>query len=105
MRAEYGKYQYSYQQYSQQKSENDMVLKELEGLGEDARVYKLIGPALVKQDLVEAKSHVSERLGYIKSEMERLEGQMKTMESKQGEKQQEIMKLQSRLQKQQQKQQ
>ena len=32
-------------------------------------VYKLIGPVLVEQDQVEAKSNVETRLGFIRSEM------------------------------------
>ena len=37
------------------------VLKELELLEEDAQVFKLIGPVLVKQELVEVKSNVRRR--------------------------------------------
>ena len=33
----------------QQHHENDMVLKELEDAGEDAKIYKMIGRALVPQ--------------------------------------------------------
>ena len=32
---------------------------------EDAKVYKLIGPTLIKQDPVEAKSNVNKRLEFI----------------------------------------
>jgi hypothetical protein len=38
-------------------------------LEEDAAVYKLVGPMLIKQDLMEAKSNVSKRLEYIGGEM------------------------------------
>ena len=38
-------------------------------LEEDATVYKLIGPVLVKQDLSEAKQTVEKRLDYISKEM------------------------------------
>ncbi len=37
-------------------------------LDDDATVYKLIGPALIKQDPVEAKSNVETRLNLIKTE-------------------------------------
>eukprot|EP00963_Diacronema_lutheri_P001613 scaffold102_cov340-Pavlova_lutheri.AAC.70 len=43
--------------------------QELELLDDEANVYKLVGPALIKQDLVEAKSNVSKRVEYIKNEM------------------------------------
>lgn len=44
-------------------------MQELDVLEEDAAVYKLVGPMLIKQDLVEAKSNVSKRLEYIGGEM------------------------------------
>lgn len=43
-------------------------MQELEKLDEDANVYKLIGPVLIKQDLVEAKSNVGKRLEFISNE-------------------------------------
>merc|ERR1711976_116682 len=46
-------------QFQTQLSENTMVLKELELLEEEATVYKMVGPLMVKQDLVEAKSNVA----------------------------------------------
>jgi|AntAceMinimDraft_5_1070358.scaffolds.fasta_scaffold06758_5 hypothetical protein len=42
--------------------------QELEKLEEDANVFKLIGPVLIKQDLVEAKSNVGKRLEFITNE-------------------------------------
>eukprot|EP00245_Coleochaete_scutata_P014621 TRINITY_DN629_c0_g4_i1.p1 TRINITY_DN629_c0_g4~~TRINITY_DN629_c0_g4_i1.p1 ORF type:complete len:112 (-),score=46.58 TRINITY_DN629_c0_g4_i1:91-426(-) len=82
--------------YALQLNENETVLKELELLDEDANVYKLIGPALVKQDLMEAKTNVEKRIGYISNEMKRLEEVLKDMEAKQEAKQKEIMDLQKR---------
>mmetsp|Transcript_10428 Transcript_10428/g.33713 ORF Transcript_10428/g.33713 Transcript_10428/m.33713 type:complete len:87 (-) Transcript_10428:116-376(-) len=58
----------SRQTFLQQQSENDMVLKELEVINEDANVYKLVGPVLVKQDMMEAKANVSKRLEFINKE-------------------------------------
>lgn len=46
-----------------------MHVQELDVLEEDATVYKLIGPVLVKQDLSEAKQTVEKRLDYIRKEM------------------------------------
>lgn len=40
---------------SEKKNENDMVLQEFKMLGDDANVYKLVGPILAKQDLDECK--------------------------------------------------
>ena len=44
-------------------------MKELELLMEDANVFKLIGPVLVKQDLAEARANVRKRIDYISAEL------------------------------------
>ena len=38
-------------------------------LEEDADVYKLMGPVLVKQDMMEATSNVEKRVEFINKEM------------------------------------
>lgn len=38
-------------------------------LNDDANVYKLIGPVLVKQDLAEANANVRKRIDYISAEL------------------------------------
>lgn len=38
-------------------------------LSEDANVFKLIGPVLVKQDLAEANANVRKRIEYISAEL------------------------------------
>jgi prefoldin beta subunit len=57
---------------SEKKNENDMVLQEFKMLGDDANVYKLVGPILAKQDLDECKSNVSKRIEFIDKEIARL---------------------------------
>ena len=64
--------------------------QELGHLGEDANVFKLVGPVLVKQDMVEAKSNVSKRMEYIKGEVERVDQQIKALESKQKERERDV---------------
>merc|ERR1719155_248548 len=64
--------------------ENEMVLKELDLLEEDSSVFKLIGPVLVKQELVEVKNNVTKRVEFIKNDISRLEGTVKKFEN-QGE--------------------
>ena len=54
--------------FTQQATENEMVLEELKSLEEGASVYKLIGPMLAKQDVVEATSNVTKRLEFINAE-------------------------------------
>lgn len=46
-----------------------LILQEMDLLEDDAVVYKLIGPALIKQEVTEAKDTVSKRLEYIAREM------------------------------------
>lgn len=65
-------------------------LQELNRLDDEANVFKLIGPAMIKQDPVEAKSNVGKRLEYIKSDVDRLEVQIKTLETKLQAKQAEV---------------
>ena len=45
------------------------LLQELDLLKDDARVYKLIGPALIKQDLKESQQNVDKRIEFIQNEM------------------------------------
>eukprot|EP00238_Polyblepharides_amylifera_P009647 CAMPEP_0196578914 /NCGR_PEP_ID=MMETSP1081-20130531/12692_1 /TAXON_ID=36882 /ORGANISM="Pyramimonas amylifera, Strain CCMP720" /LENGTH=129 /DNA_ID=CAMNT_0041898303 /DNA_START=41 /DNA_END=430 /DNA_ORIENTATION=+ len=85
-------------QFMQQQQENQMVMKELEVLEEDSNVYKLIGPLLIKQDLVEAKSNVGKRLEYIGNEMKRQDSAMKSLENRDKELQEEILRLQTKMQ-------
>lgn len=44
-------------------------VQELDILEDDAGVFKLIGPVLVKQELLEVKNNVSKRIEFIKSDM------------------------------------
>ncbi|KAK6264490.1 hypothetical protein SCA6_019924 [Theobroma cacao] len=69
--------------YTIQLGENELVLKELDLLNEDANVYKLIGPVLVKQDLAEANANVRKRIEYISAELKRLDASLQDLEEKQ----------------------
>uniref|UniRef100_A0A6N2NIE8 Prefoldin subunit 6 n=1 Tax=Salix viminalis TaxID=40686 RepID=A0A6N2NIE8_SALVM len=60
--------------------------KELDLLNDDANVYKLIGPVLVKQDLAEANANVRKRIDYISAELKRLDGTLQDLEEKQNSK-------------------
>lgn len=61
------------QQFTSQKHENDMVLKELEALEPDDAVFKLMGPALVKQEPDDARGNVRKRLEFIEGELAKLD--------------------------------
>ena len=86
-------------QVQQQLSESKLVKLELDQLDAEAVVYKLIGPVLVRQDLVEARANVDKRLEYIQKEADRIEGNLRGLEGKQRTQQEEIAKVQQRLQK------
>jgi len=60
--------------------ENELVLKELELLDDESNVFKLIGPVLVKQELMEVKNNVTKRVEFIKNDIKRLEGKIKSFE-------------------------
>lgn len=66
-------------------------------LDDEARVFKLVGPVLIKQDHAEAASNVSKRLEFIKKELERLDGHIKSLDTKAMDKQKEMIKLQKRI--------
>ena len=73
--AEYTKVVNGKRSMTEKKSENEMVQQELNLIadGDEATVYKLVGPVLAKQDLSEAKTNVSTRLSYITKEIERMD--------------------------------
>lgn len=56
-------------------------------LDEDSNIYKLIGPVLIKQDPLEAKTNVKKRLEFIKGESDRLDAQCKRLQDKQHKRQ------------------
>mmetsp|Transcript_11093 Transcript_11093/g.34021 ORF Transcript_11093/g.34021 Transcript_11093/m.34021 type:complete len:164 (-) Transcript_11093:34-525(-) len=66
-----------------QLTENELVKKELALLSDDSTIYKLVGPVLIKQDLVEANSNVGKRIEYINGELKRIDDQVKGLEGKQ----------------------
>lgn len=55
------------------KAENEAVMAEFKMLDDGAKVYKLVGPVLAKQDLNDCKSNVSKRIEFIDKEVARLE--------------------------------
>ncbi|WJZ96737.1 hypothetical protein VitviT2T_015390 [Vitis vinifera] len=84
--------------YTIQLGENELVLKELDLLREDANVFKLIGPVLVKQDLAEANANVRKRIDYISAELKRLDATLQDLEEKQNSKKEAVFKLQQKIQ-------
>eukprot|EP00631_Chrysoreinhardia_giraudii_P004803 CAMPEP_0197421890 /NCGR_PEP_ID=MMETSP1170-20131217/11824_1 /TAXON_ID=54406 /ORGANISM="Sarcinochrysis sp, Strain CCMP770" /LENGTH=127 /DNA_ID=CAMNT_0042949177 /DNA_START=78 /DNA_END=461 /DNA_ORIENTATION=+ len=70
-------------QYAQQDTENKMVESELKVLEDDATVYKLVGPVLVKQELSDVKHNVSKRLEFISGEIEKVDRQLELKQKEQ----------------------
>ncbi|KAF9462119.1 Prefoldin [Collybia nuda] len=88
------------QRLDAQLSENELVRKEFQQLTTVNVVFKLTGPVLVKQDQGEAKSNVETRLDFIRSEIKRVETQLKDIEEKQERKKLELVDIQTAIQQQ-----
>lgn len=73
------------QQLETQLKENEMVQKEFQLLSNEANIFKLIGPTLLKQDKSESMSHVKTRLEFIRNEIHKLDGELKALESQEQE--------------------
>ncbi|MCJ1308657.1 hypothetical protein MMC25_002310 [Agyrium rufum] len=84
-----------------QQQENLGVQKEFAKLSDDANIYKLVGPVLLKQDHTEAVSTVDGRLEFIGKEIERIEKQIKEHQQSSESKRMNIYQLQTQLQQQQ----
>lgn len=98
------------------RSEADIGLfQEFAKLSDDANIYKLVGPVLMKQDKNDAKMAVDGRLEYIAKEMfvchqtcrasltivsKRIESQIKDIQEKSEAKKMEIFQLQTQAQQQ-----
>ncbi|TYZ57393.1 hypothetical protein PybrP1_008349 [[Pythium] brassicae (nom. inval.)] len=87
------------QQYAQQANENTMVKKELDLLSDDAKVFKLIGPVLLKQDVDEAKANVNKRLEFINNELQKVNAKIDLKEKDAVEIRSTIASLQMEMQK------
>ncbi|KAH9985289.1 prefoldin subunit 6, partial [Russula vinacea] len=86
------------QRLDAQLSENELVNKEFATLTPNNVIFKLVGPVLVKQDQVEAKSNVNKRLEFIRGEIKRIETQLEEIEQKSEKKKMELVELQSEIQ-------
>jgi len=81
-----------------QLTENKFVKEELDLLKKDDTVYKLVGPVLLKQDLVEAVQTVEKRIDYIQGEIKRHETAIKDTEAKQESIKETLNKFQQQIQ-------
>eukprot|EP00930_Biecheleria_cincta_P052777 TRINITY_DN38065_c0_g1_i1.p1 TRINITY_DN38065_c0_g1~~TRINITY_DN38065_c0_g1_i1.p1 ORF type:complete len:123 (-),score=45.50 TRINITY_DN38065_c0_g1_i1:160-528(-) len=81
-----------------QQQETELVQQEFETIEDDATIYKLVGPVMVKQNVDDAKSNVEKRLEYISGELERSNKVIEAKEKELSEKQKELIKMQQSMQ-------
>mmetsp|Transcript_5528 Transcript_5528/g.9826 ORF Transcript_5528/g.9826 Transcript_5528/m.9826 type:complete len:137 (-) Transcript_5528:562-972(-) len=93
-----GKAMNNRQSLQAQLTENMMVKSELDLLDDGAVVYKLVGPILVKQDVIESRSNVSKRISWIESEMKRTDERIQALTKKQDERRIEMGNTQAKVQ-------
>jgi len=86
------------QKLEAQQQENKSVQKEFASLAEDAGIYKLVGPVLLKQDKGEAINAVNGRLEFIGKEIARTEARIKELQEGSEKKRVELLQLQQKLQ-------
>ena len=82
----------SRQKQLSQLNENTMVKQELDLISGECKVYKKIGPALVKQDLDSAKDLISKRMEFVERSIKSLDGKVE-------KKQEEMQAIENRVQK------
>ncbi|WEW60503.1 Prefoldin subunit 6 [Emydomyces testavorans] len=83
-----------------QQQENKSVQKEFSTLDDDANIYKLIGPVLLKQDKTDAVMAVDGRLAFIEKEIKRIEKQITDIQEKSEKKKAEVIQFQTQMQQQ-----
>merc|ERR1711978_427495 len=96
---EYSKVMSDRKTLDSQLSENKQVKEELDLAPEDGKIFKLIGPALVPQELGEARSNVEKRINYIAGELKRKEDLMAELDKKQDEAREKMQEVQVQMQK------
>ncbi|OBA16290.1 uncharacterized protein OGAPODRAFT_7566 [Ogataea polymorpha] len=75
------------QKLETQFQENKIVKQEFDTLDDDAKIYKLVGPVLLPQDNAEANLNVDKRIEFISSDIKRVEEKIQ-------QRQQDLSKLQ-----------
>lgn len=81
-----------------QLAENEMVQQELSLLDENANIFKMVGPVLIKNSQEDAKDTVGKRIEFITSEKDRLEKKLADLEKASVEIAQGVQQMQGALQ-------
>ncbi|KAK4527384.1 hypothetical protein GAYE_SCF39G5306 [Galdieria yellowstonensis] len=76
--------------------ENELVKTEVDLLDESSTIYKLVGPVMVTQDYAEVKNTVASRIDYLKTELEKVDRKLESLESKAEEHRKVLMELQNK---------
>jgi prefoldin beta subunit len=87
------------QMLDSQLNENKLVKEEMDKVDSEAKVFKLIGPALVRQDVSEAKSNVDKRISYISGELKRQDDLLADLDKQQEAEREKLQALQMQMQK------
>jgi prefoldin beta subunit len=74
------------------------VKKEFDALSHDARVFKMVGPVLLKQERSEALTAVNGRLEFIAKSIKDTEDRIKELQETNEKKRLELMQLQQKMQ-------
>lgn len=72
--------------------------KEFEALSDDSKVFKMVGPVLLKQDRSEALGAVNGRLEFIAKSIKDTEDRIKELQGTSEMKRSELMQLQQKMQ-------
>lgn len=72
--------------------------KEFDGLSDDAKVFKMVGPVLLKQERSEALTAVNGRLEFIAKSIKDTEDRIKELQETNDKKRMELMQLQQKMQ-------
>ena len=81
-----------------QLTENQMVQQELQVLEASTKVYKMVGPVLLKNSVADATETVNKRLDFIRGEQTRLETKNQTLEARGAAIAATVQQMQSQLQ-------
>jgi prefoldin beta subunit len=87
------------QMLDSQLNENKLVKEEMDKVKSDTKVFKLIGPALVRQEVSEAKQNVDKRIEYITGELKRQDDMLADLEKQQDAEREKLQNLQTQMQK------
>jgi prefoldin beta subunit len=74
------------------------VKKEFDSLSDDSKVFKMVGPVLLKQEKSEALGAVNGRLEFIAKSIKDTEDRIKELQGSSEVKRSELMQLQQKMQ-------